>query len=93
MASLKYPECRQYRGREKVYCLILGIMRDYSNGAIDRDLAERRLRYLIALNKANGWMPDKEVRLLVERWLEKIEPAPAVSGVRKRRAAAVALAR
>jgi len=38
-------------------------------------------------------MPDKEVRLLVERWLEKIEPAPAVSGVRKRRAAAVALAR
>jgi hypothetical protein len=92
MASLKYPECRQYRGRDKVYCLILGIVRDYSNGAIDRETAKRRLRYLIALNKANGWMPDKEARLLVERWLEKVEPMSAVGGRRRRRRAA-ALAR
>jgi hypothetical protein len=91
MASLKYPECRQYRGREKVYCLILGIMRDYSNGAIDRDLAKRRLRYLIALNRANGWMPDREVRLLVGRWLEKVEPsAPPAAGVRRKKRAVAA---
>jgi hypothetical protein len=89
MASLKYPECRRYGGREKVYCLILGIMRDLNEGAIDRETAKRRLRYLIALNKVNGWMPDREVRLLVDRWLEKVEPAP-LSGRRRRRAAALA---
>jgi hypothetical protein len=92
MASLKYPECRQYRGRDKVYCLVLGIVRDYSNGAIDRKTAKKRLRYLIALNKVNGWMPDREVRLLVERWLEKVEPMPAARERRRRRRAA-ALAR
>jgi hypothetical protein len=89
MASLKYPECRQYRGRDKVYCLILGIVRDLNEGAIDRETAKRRLRYLIALNKVNGWMPDREVRLLVGRWLEKVEPMPA-AGRRRRRAAALA---
>ena len=92
MASLKYPECRQYKGRDKVYCLVLGIVRDLNEGAIDRDLAKRRLRYLIALNKVNGWMPDREARLLVERWLEKVEPMPAARERRRRRRAA-ALAR
>jgi|GEM_PF-1246881 len=91
MASLKYPECRQYKGRDKVYCLVLGIVRDLNEGAIDRETAKRRLRYLIALNKVNGWMPDREVRLLVDRWLEKVEPAPyAARGRRRRRAAALA---
>ncbi|MFP3212448.1 MAG: hypothetical protein RXQ56_04645 [Thermoproteus sp.] len=41
MASLKCPECRGYRGLERVYRLVLGIMRDYSNGAIDRKTARR----------------------------------------------------
>jgi len=41
MASLKCPECRGYRGLERVYRLVLGIVRDYHSGAIDRETAKR----------------------------------------------------
>jgi hypothetical protein len=78
-----------YRWRENVYCLVLGIMRDYHSGAIDR----YRLRYLVALNKASGWMPDMEAELIVDRRLEKMELAPKAPPSRRRRAAAIALAR
>jgi hypothetical protein len=41
MASLKCLECRGYRGLERVYRLVLGIVRVYHSGAIDRETAKR----------------------------------------------------
>ena len=62
---VKYPQCRDAKGPFKVLCLINAITTDYYEGRISPELAKKRLIYLIALNKVNGWMPDEAVKRLV----------------------------
>ena len=67
-----YRECLKYKGPEKVYCLIDAIKRDYRSGRIDRQTAKRRLVYLVALNRANGWMSEESLKRLVASALEDL---------------------
>lgn len=76
MGSLVYPQCKNAKGMGKVHCLINAILDDYYSGRIDKDRARARLIYLIALNRANQWGPDKAVRDLVYEALEEIGWAP-----------------
>jgi len=69
---VKYPQCRPYSGKAKVICLINAIISDYRAGIISRELAKARLRYLIALNKANNWMDQRELKTLVKNALARI---------------------
>jgi hypothetical protein len=67
-----YRECLKFKGPEKVYCLIDAIKRDYRSGVIDRETAKRRLIYLVALNRANGWMGEESLKRLVASALEDL---------------------
>ena len=67
-----YRECLKFKGPEKVYCLIDAIKRDYRGGVIDRETAKRRLVYLVALNRANGWMSEESLKRLVASALEDL---------------------
>jgi len=67
-----YRECLKFKGSEKVYCLIDAIKRDYRSGVIDRETAKRRLIYLVALNRANGWMSEESLKRLVASALEDL---------------------
>ncbi len=67
-----YRECLKYKGVDKVYCLIDAIKRDYRQGYIDKETAKRRLIYLIALNRANRWMTENELKRIVANTLESI---------------------
>jgi hypothetical protein len=67
-----YRECLKFKGPEKVYCLIDAIKRDYRGGVIDRETAKRRLIYLVALNRANGWMGEESLKRLVASALEDL---------------------
>ena len=87
MGSLKYPECKKYKGREKVLCLLESIERDYRQGRISQGIAEARMKYLVALNRANHWMPEKELVLLIDKYLERIGAKPLYAN-RKGRARA-----
>ena len=84
MGSLKYPECRRYRGRDKVLCLLESIERDYRQGRISQGIAEARMKYLVALNRANKWMPEKELVLLIDKYLERIGAKPLYSSPKTR---------
>ena len=76
MGGLKYPECKKYKGRDKVLCLLESIERDYRQGRITQGIAEARMKYLVALNRANNWMPEKELVLLIDKYLERIGTKP-----------------
>jgi len=67
-----YRECLRFKGPDKVYCLIDAIKRDYRNGVIDKETAKRRLIYLVALNRANGWMSEESLKRLVASALEEL---------------------
>ena len=67
-----YRECLKFKGPDKVYCLIDAIKRDYRSGAIDKETAKRRLIYLVALNRANGWMSEESLKRLVANALEEL---------------------
>ncbi len=41
-------------------------------GFIDRETAKRRLVYLVALNRANGWMSEESLKRLVASALEDL---------------------
>ncbi len=66
MGGLKYPECKKYRGRDKVLCLLESIERDYRQGRISQGIAEARMKYLVALNRANNWMSERELVRLIQ---------------------------
>jgi len=76
MGGLKYPECRRYKGRDKVLCLLESIERDYRQGRISQGIAEARMKYLVALNRSNHWMGEKELVLLIDKYLERIGAKP-----------------
>ena len=70
---VEYPECKKFKGKEKVVCLIGAIQREYQDGKISRELAIRRINYLIALNKRHKWMSQREVERLVEKAIRELE--------------------
>jgi len=67
-----YRECLKFKGPDKVYCLIDAIKRDYRSGVIDKETAKKRLIYLVALNRANGWMSEESLKRLVASALEDL---------------------
>ncbi len=72
IGMVMYRECLKFKGPGKVYCLIDAIKRDYRSGVIDRETAKRRLVYLVALNRANGWMSEESLKRLVASALEDL---------------------
>jgi hypothetical protein len=84
MGGLKYPECRRYKGRDKVLCLLESIERDYRQGRISQGIAEARMKYLVALNRANHWMGERELVRLIDRYLERIGAKPLYSSPKTR---------
>lgn len=78
-----YRECLSYSGRGKLNCLINAIIRDYEKGVLSKDTAALRLRYLIALNRANNWVSDTEAKALVANALERINALPKRGELRK----------
>ena len=84
MGGLKYPECRRYQGRDKVLCLLESIERDYRTGKISQGIAEARMKYLVALNRANHWMPERELVLLINKYLERIGAKPLYASSKTR---------
>jgi hypothetical protein len=67
-----YRECLKFKGPDKVYCLIDAIKRDYRTGSIDKETAKKRLIYLVALNRANGWMSEESLKRLVASALDDL---------------------
>jgi hypothetical protein len=84
MSGLKYPECRRYKGRDKVLCLLESIERDYRQGRISQGIAEARMKYLVALNRANNWMSERELVKLIDRYLGRIGAKPLYANPRGR---------
>jgi hypothetical protein len=76
MGGLKYPECRRFKGRDKVLCLLESIERDYRQGRITQGIAEARMKYLVALNRANNWMGERELVRLIDKYLARIGAKP-----------------
>lgn len=57
---------------DKVRCLIDAVLRDYEEGAIDKETAQKRLQYIYTLNATQEWGPEREVARLVADALRRI---------------------
>lgn len=78
-----YRQCLDKHGREKLTCLIEAIISDYEHGYIDKSTAAARLRYLIALNRANGWVSNEEAVKAVAYALKRINAVPKRGELRR----------